>query len=389
MKKSEEILKKEQKTRLIIMIVLAVAVIGLVVGVIADAAAHKTVTMNTDFSASLDENGRVVGIDASEYVEIPEYNDLTIDLSEIDYTDEDVDYDIEALLEDYMYVDEAYAFPVAEGDLVSINYSGTVDGAEFEGGSEEDCELELGAGELDFEEIETAVIGHSVGDVIVVQAVIPEDYEWDESVCGKTAVFTVSLNGVYAVPEFTDEFVADNLSEYASTAEEYRQYLKSTNLADNLYEYVQEYLTYESVLKSSPGDYRNQLKANMKADEFASYEYLNEMYNQFYGYTLYSSFTEYLDEEYGMTELEFDDSLEEDVDESLAYILTCQAIADKEGITATADEVLQHYLSEGETEDDFNAMIESYGTGYVVQQYLQEKVVDYVIDRTNLNINES
>ena len=383
MARKQEIAKKKKQA-----VILKCSLIGagiLVIGLIVWGCIRyfdkkaKSVTVDTDYSAQLDENGMIRDVKAGDYITLPEYSSLKVSLSDIEYSDEEVESDIAEILEKYEYVDDTEGLAAADGDTVSIDYVGTVDGVEFEGGSDEDHELELGSGTF-IDDFEDQIVGHTVGETFDVEVTFPEDYSNDETLAGKDAVFTVTLNGIYKTPEFTDEFVAENLSEYASTADEYRQYLKSTNQKDNLSEYVSNYIVSNTQINSYPSAYFKQLKGNYKAGEYSYYEYMDSLYVTYYGSAQYSTFENYLSQVYSMTEAEYDESLDEKVADGLKTALFCQAVAEKEGITATLDEARERYLAEGNTEESFNTQTTTYGNGYVVQQLLQEKVVEMICE---------
>lgn len=86
---------------------------------------------------------------------------------------------------------------VEDGDAVNIDYVGTIDGAEFSGGStngrSEDVIIGSGSYIDDFEE---QLIGHHVGDTVDVTVTFPEDYV-DADLREKEAVFTTTINGIY------------------------------------------------------------------------------------------------------------------------------------------------------------------------------------------------
>ena len=72
--------------------------------------------------------------------------------------------------------------------------------------------------------------------------------------------FNITVNGIYTTPEFNDEFVAQNLGEYASTVEEYRQYLKNSNYEANVKEYIENYLVENSNVIKYNKKYMKNLK---------------------------------------------------------------------------------------------------------------------------------
>jgi trigger factor len=97
----------------------------------------------------------------------------------------------------------------AEENRVTINFLGTVDGEEFEGGKAEDFPLELGQGRM-IPGFEDGIIGKKAGEEVVVDVTFPEDYH-AENLKGKPAQFTITVNKVEAqeLPELTDEFASN------------------------------------------------------------------------------------------------------------------------------------------------------------------------------------
>lgn len=86
---------------------------------------------------------------------------------------------------------------VADGDKVNIDYVGTVDGVEFDGGNTNGygTDLVIGSGSY-IDDFEEQLIGANVGDTVEVVVTFPEDYGVEE-LNGKEAVFTTTINGIY------------------------------------------------------------------------------------------------------------------------------------------------------------------------------------------------
>ncbi len=105
-------------------------------------------------------------------------------------------------------------------DKVVIDYSGSVDGAVFEGGTAENQTLELGSNTF-IPGFEEQVIGLNIGEEKDIKVTFPEQYQAKE-LAGKEAVFHVKLHEVKEkeLPEIDDEFAQD-VSEF-DTLEEYK-----------------------------------------------------------------------------------------------------------------------------------------------------------------------
>ena len=120
-------------------------------------------------------------------------------------TDADVDTMIETLRKQHATY-EAVERAAGDGDKAKINFVGSIDGEEFEGGKAEDFELQLGSGRM-IPGFESGVEGHKAGEEFDIDVTFPEDYH-AENLKGKVAKFAITLNEVQAasLPEVNDEF---------------------------------------------------------------------------------------------------------------------------------------------------------------------------------------
>ncbi len=140
-------------------------------------------------------------------VELKGLDAITVEKPVAEVTDADVDNMIETLRKqnaDY----EAVERPSEDGDKVKINFVGTVDGEEFEGGKADDFELDLGSGRM-IHGFEEGILGKKAGEEFDIDVTFPEDYH-DENLKGKAAKFAVTLTDVQGanLPEVNDEFAA-------------------------------------------------------------------------------------------------------------------------------------------------------------------------------------
>ena len=108
--------------------------------------------------------------------------------------------------------------PAAAGDHLVVDYVGTLDGEEFEGGAGRDQLVELGAGKL-IPGFEEQLLGASAGDTKTVEVTFPDDYP-SEEMQGQAATFAVTVHEVKAkqLPELDDDFAAE-ASEFDTVSE--------------------------------------------------------------------------------------------------------------------------------------------------------------------------
>lgn len=110
------------------------------------------------------------------------------------------------------------------GDLVNIDFEGSIDGELFEGGSAKDAPLELGKKQF-IDGFEEQVAGHKIGDEFDVKVTFPENYHV-KNLANKEAVFKTKLNKIQKkeLPEVNDDFVKD-ISEF-DTLKDFKDDLK-------------------------------------------------------------------------------------------------------------------------------------------------------------------
>ena len=116
------------------------------------------------------------------------------------------------------------------GDIVNIDFAGSVDGVKFDGGSAESYDLELGSGSF-IPGFEEQLVGVKAGEKKDVKVTFPEDYHADE-LKGKEAVFECTVNAVKKkeLPALDDEFVKE-ISEFDTLAE-YKADVKNKLMKD-------------------------------------------------------------------------------------------------------------------------------------------------------------
>ena len=140
-------------------------------------------------------------------VKIGAYKGLEIKKYEYTVTDEEVTREVNKILDREAKTVDVTDRPCAEGDTVNINFSGSVDGEKFAGGTAEDYDLVLGSGSF-IPGFEAQVAGMKIGEDRDITVKFPEDYQ-AENLRGKEAVFAIHLNSVKGkeLPELTDEYV--------------------------------------------------------------------------------------------------------------------------------------------------------------------------------------
>ncbi len=158
-------------------------------------------------------------------VEIEAYTGLKIKKYAYNVSDGDVEAEVKKLLERNATDVEASGRPCKNGDKVNIDFSGSVDGEKFAGGTAEEYDLVLGSGSF-IPGFEEQVVGMEIGGTRDITVKFPDDYQAD-NLRGKEAVFAIKLNKITEkqLPELTDEYVkkhagAESVEAYKTSVRE-------------------------------------------------------------------------------------------------------------------------------------------------------------------------
>lgn len=174
----------------------------------------------------IDEKGIVFSavVTTKPEVTVTEYKGMKHPKIEYNVTDADIEEEIKKAQERASRLVPVEDRPAEDGDTVLIDYSGSVDGVQFEGGTAEKQTLVLGSHSF-IPGFEEGVVGMKTGEEKDISVKFPEDYH-AENLKGKDAVFHVKLHEIKKkeVPEFNDEFVKD-VSEF-DTVDAYRADIK-------------------------------------------------------------------------------------------------------------------------------------------------------------------
>lgn len=322
-------------------------------------------TSACDYGACLTDEGYIAGAKLDKANAI-DFNSVTIPLAEVDYREDDIDSDIESTMSGYAYFDDTVDKAIEDGDTINLDYTGSVDGVEFEGGSTngEGYELEIGSGSFvgDFEE---QMIGHKIGDEFSIEVTFPDEYENNPDLAGKLTNFDIKINSIKVTPELTDEFVAENFSENAGTVAEYRAYIKEEGKKEKLADYITKYISDNAKASSIPSAYIKHLRAQGKYEDEQNFEMYNNFYAQYMGYTPYQKLSDYT----GAEGRDYEVQLKQRAKEEAALRLTYEATFKKAGLSIS-DEDYQAAVDDLGDEETF-------GKAFIMQQAIKTKVEEY------------
>ncbi len=191
---------------------------------ILDKCAEKfTVVGDPDVSVDkLEDDGitMVAVVPVKPEVKISSYKGMKIKQFAYTVKDEEVDAELARVQDRNARKVEITDRAAQNGDIVNIDFVGTVDGVKFDGGEAEGFDLTLGSGQF-IPGFEDQVVGMNIGESKDVNVTFPENYQ-AENLKGKAAVFAVKLNKIQGkeLPEVTDEFIKEATG--SETVEEYK-----------------------------------------------------------------------------------------------------------------------------------------------------------------------
>ena len=164
-------------------------------------------------------------------VELGAYEGIEVKKQDVTVTDEDVDAEIKKEQEkNSRLVDAEEGAAVENGDTINLDYSGSIDGVKFDGGTAEGQTLVIGSNTF-IPGFEDQLVGVKAGEEKEVKVTFPAEYH-AKDLAGKEAVFACKVNKIQKkeLPELNDEFAQD-VSEF-DTMDEYRESVKSNLVSD-------------------------------------------------------------------------------------------------------------------------------------------------------------
>ena len=315
-----------------------------------------------DYSAGLEENGYFTDIRALDYVTLPDLSEIPVDKDTVIPAESMIESQISSLLESYATVNEITDADrkIEDGTTVNIDYVGSVDGVEFQGGSTNGMGTSVTIGVTSYiDDFLEQLIGHAQGEEFDIEVTFPDPYPNNTDLSGKDAVFSITINYIEetVIPEFDDAFVAENFPDY-ETAEAYRQMIEEELYNNNLYNAIYLFLETEAEVSSIP--------------ETAMETVFNERYQNLSSQAAaYGVDAETLLSYMGMTM----DSFRESCTEFVSSCLVMQAVMEQMELELD-DDVAKEVL--GFDDSMYEMVTEFYGKPYVmfatIPQYAMEQL---------------
>mgnify|MGYP004511484109 FL=1 len=306
----------------------------------------------------------------SKYVTLGEYTGMTVDRIVTTISDEDVQNEIQNDLYADADFKEVTDRGAQDGDTVNIDYTGTIDGEEFEGGSDTDYDLELGSGTF-LEDFESGIVGMKTGETKEISVTFPDEY--DGTLDGQTAVFSVTVNSISEVilPDYNDAYVKENygFDTIADFEASVKEDLQSQYDDDATYTACADALSMavdNATFDGYPEDMYNTAKEQMESE------------NQAFAEQLGIEWADLAGDDY---------DIEEDVLNNVHEELVVYAIAEKEKLEVTDDEFNTFVddnweMYEYDTKEDF---LKDNSEENLRYSLLYQKVLDFLGENNTFN----
>lgn len=320
--------------------------------------------------------------DLSEYITLGNYKGIEYSKTDTGVTDEEIRAYVDNAVSQTAKLTENTTGTVQPDSVINMDYVGSIDGVEFEGGAASDVEFDI-ANNNYIAGFAEGIIGHSAGETFDLHVTFPEDYG-NAELAGKPAIFKTTINFIIekSVPEYNDEWVASN-TEYKTTAE-YEESVRDEILSSKTV----------SADRDEKLEVWNAILAGTEVTKYpetelsARTEKIINTYKQ-YAESAGMDFETYLQSQMSSNEEEFNELAAKAAEEQVKSELVLHAIAGLEGIDfsdADYNEYLVGLLSDaGYTEESFEDE-----KGYTIQKYaednnlyssyLYKKVMDKVME---------
>lgn len=244
-------------------------------------------------------------------------------------TEEDIEKELRRQQDANAKIVDVTDRPVKDGDMIKLDFAGTVDGAAFDGGTARDYDLTIGSGSF-IPGFEDQLIGVGIGESKDVKVTFPENYQ-EKSLAGKDAVFACTVNSIKEkqLPELNDEF-ADEVSEF-STLDEYRKNIEK-NINERRAEEAKQTKQNEAVAAAVADAQLEIPDAMLKTQqESLANEMAQNMQMQGLSFQQYLQYT-------GMTQDQFIDQMKPQAEQRIKNSLVLEAIVKAENIGVSDEE---------------------------------------------------
>ena len=269
--------------------------------------------------------------------------------------------------------------PVENGDRVLLDYSGSVDGVKFEGGTAEDQTLEIGSGTF-IPGFEEQLVGMQKDEEKDITVTFPEEYHAEE-LKGKAAVFAVKIKGIQKkeLPELDDEFAKD-ISEFDTLAEfraDKRKQLEERNAQRAKAEMEDE------AIKVAAANASFDVPTAMTERQM-DYMLQDITYRLSMSGLKLEQYCQYM----GTDVQTLREGYRQEAEQRVRAQLVLEAVAKAENVEATEEELaheIEHYAGHaGKEAEEFKATLKDQDMDYFKERIVVQKTIDLLVANAKL-----
>lgn len=307
-------------------------------------------------------------------VTLGEYKGIAVPKADYTVSDEDVQKALEAERENqarFVDVDR----PAENGDRVLLDYSGSVDGEKFDGGTAEDQTLVLGSNTF-IPGFEDQLVGAVAGESRDVNVTFPTEYH-AEHLAGKAAVFACTVKAVQKkeLPEIDDEFIGD-ISEF-ETVDAWKADKKEKMLAEKKQslDNMRENLAIKGACDNATVDI-----PDCMIERQVDYMMQDIKYRLAGSGLDFNTYLKYLN----TTEADMRKNYRTEAEARVKMQLVIEAISKAENVQATDEEIeeeIKKYAENGNTDvETFKAQLTDADHEYFADRIVVDKTVKLIVD---------
>ena len=311
-------------------------------------------------------------VETKPEVELGKYKGIEVKKIEYTTTDKDIEHELGHMAERNSRLVSIEDRPVEKGDIVTIDFDGSIDGVKFDGGKAENHDLEIGSNTF-IPGFEDQIIGMKIDEEKDIKVKFPEDY-FSKDLAGKDAVFAVKLHEIKKkeLPKMDDEFAKD-VSEF-DTLDELKNSIKEKLDTENANK--AKYETEEEAIKAVCDKAKVDIPNGMIEMEIDNMIRDMETRLSYQGLNL----NQYL-QMMGRTEENIREDFKEQAEKSIKSRLVLEAIIKAEKIETTPEEVTEKVKDMakqyGRKEEELlnNEQLKK----YLSESIKTEKAIDFIV----------
>lgn len=332
-----------------------------------------------------------------QYVNLGEYKgvEVEVDRSALDVTQDQVTAYIDNIRSSKGENTEVTTGTTKLGDKIKLDYSGTLNGVAFSGGTATDVEYTIGSGRF-IEDLDKGLAGLEVGREYDIPCHFDDSYS-NSDLAGKDVNFNVKVNAIVTttLPEYNDDFVktivaTGSYDTQAQTTDEFTKYVEQTlkdsaqqSFDSNKYSAVWDKINETTTVSGYPEDEIADLKQTINDNVKSEYSYYGTYYSGI------DSFESYLKNVYGFADkAAFNEYADQYARNYLKEKMILTLIGEKESVTVSDDEINEYgeLIASQNNYDSYQSMLDSLGqksddvkleVGYAV---LADKVSDILLN---------